>query len=102
MFAKSTALAAAIAVSATSAFAGGLSPEIVETAVMEDAMVAPAGPSIDPSFIVLGVIAALLIATAVNDDDDEPEREDDEKDINRIPPRLIIGDGGDGGDGGAP
>jgi len=71
MFAKSTALAAAIAVSATSAFAGGLSPEIVETAVMEDAMVAPAGPSIDPSFIVLGVIAALLIATAVNDGDDD-------------------------------
>ena len=73
MFTKSAALAAAIAISATSVFAGGLSPEIVETAVMEEVMVAPAGPSIDPTYIVIGVIAALLIATAVGDDD-EPRR----------------------------
>ena len=70
MFTKTTALAAAIAVSASSAFAGGLSPEIVETPVMEEVMAAPAGPSIDPTYIVIGVIAALLIATAVGDDDD--------------------------------
>ena len=74
MFTKSAALAAAIAVSASSAFAGGLSPEIVETPVMEEVMVAPAGSSIDPTYIVIGLIAALLIATSINDDDDdEPE-----------------------------
>ena len=70
MFTKSAALAAAVAVSASSALAGGLSPEIVESPAMEEVMVAPAGPSIDPAFIVIGVFAALLIATAVGDDDD--------------------------------
>ena len=78
MFTKTTALAAAIAVSASSAFAGGLSPEIVETPVMEEVMAAPAGPSIDPTYIVIGVIAALLIATAVGDDEEEEEEEEEE------------------------
>ena len=78
MITKSAALAAAIAVSASSAFAGGLSPEIVETPVMEEVMVAPAGPSIDRTYIVIGVIAALLIATAVGDDEEEEEEEEEE------------------------
>ncbi len=70
MFAKTTALAAAIAISASSTFAGGLAPEIVETAPMEEIVAAPAGSSIDPTYIVVGVLAALLIAAAVNDGDD--------------------------------
>lgn len=70
MFTKTTACAAAIALSATTAFAGGLSPEIVEAVPMEE-VVAPAGPSINPTYIVVGVLAALLIAAAVSDDDDE-------------------------------
>jgi len=78
MFAKTTALAAAIAISASSTFAGGLAPEIVETAPMEEIVAAPAGSSIDPTYIVIGVIAALLIAAAGSDDDGD---DDDEKDI---------------------
>jgi len=78
MFTKTTSLAAAVAISASSVFAGGLSPEIVETAVMEEVMVAPAGPSIDPTYIVIGLIAALLIATSINDDDEEEEEEEEE------------------------
>jgi len=62
MLKKTTTFAAAIALSATSAFAGGLSPEIVETPVMEEPVMAPAGSSINPAYIVVGIIAVLLIA----------------------------------------
>jgi hypothetical protein len=68
------AAAASIAVLSTSAFAGGLSPEIMETPVVEAAP-APAASSISPTYIVLGVLAALLIAAAVNQDDDETPAE---------------------------
>ncbi len=71
MLTKTTALAAAIAISASSTFAGGLAPEIVETAPMEEIVAAPAGSSIDPTYIVIGVIAALLIAAAGSDGDDD-------------------------------
>jgi len=71
MLTRTTALAAAIAISASSTFAGGLAPEIVETAPMEEIVAAPAGSSIDPTYIVIGVIAALLIAAAGSDGDDD-------------------------------
>jgi len=71
MLTKTTALAAAIAISASSTFAGGLAPEIVETAPIEEIVAAPAGSSIDPTYIVIGVIAALLIAAAGSDGDDD-------------------------------
>ncbi len=51
--------------------AGGLSPEITEAPVMMTQEPAPAGSSISPTYVVLGVLAALLIAAAVADDDDE-------------------------------
>lgn len=69
---KTTLFAAALAVSASTAFAGGLSPEIIEAPQAEDEMAA-ATPSINPTYIVVGVLAALLIAAAVDNDDDEPE-----------------------------
>jgi hypothetical protein len=61
------ASAAAVAVLSTSAFAGGLSPEIMEAPVVA-AEPAPAGSSISPVFIVVGVLAALLIASSLSDD----------------------------------
>ena len=73
MLKKTTACAAVIALCATTAFAGGLSPEIVEAPVVEEAMAAPAGTSINPAFIVVGVLAALLIASSVGDDDDDDD-----------------------------
>jgi len=89
MLTKTTALAAAIAFTASTAFAGGLSPEIVETPVMEEPAVVPAGSSIDPTYIVVGVIAALLIAAAVSDGGNGNNGNNG-----------IVGDGGSGGGGG--
>ena len=75
MFIKTTACAAAIALSTTSTFAGGLSPEIVEAVPVEKA--ATPAFSINPTYIVLGVVALILIASAGGDDDpdDEPDGE---------------------------
>lgn len=58
----------------TSAYAGGLSPEVMEApVVLDDVTAAPATSSINPTYVVLGVLAALLIAAAVNDDDDDDD-----------------------------
>lgn len=70
MHIKTTVFAAALALTANTAFAGGLSPAITETPLMEKAMVAPAGPSIDPTYIVVGVLTALLLAATVGSEDD--------------------------------
>ncbi|PJI85062.1 hypothetical protein BC777_3058 [Yoonia maricola] len=77
MFTKTTALAAALALCTTSAFAGGLADEIVEAPVMEEAVAPVAGSSVDPTYIVVGILAALLIAAAVNNDDDDDDEPDD-------------------------
>lgn len=70
MLKKMTALAAATALCASTAFAGGLSPEITEAAPAEPA---PAASSISPTYIVLGVVALLLIAATIDDNDSEEE-----------------------------
>ena len=67
------AAAASIAVLSTSAFAGGMADEVMEApVVMEEPMMdAPAASSISPAYVVLGVLAALLIAAAVAEEDEE-------------------------------
>ena len=70
---KTIATAAAIALAANTAFAGGLSPALTETPVVETEVVA-AAPSVNPTYIVVGVLAALLIAAAVSDDDETTGR----------------------------
>ncbi|WP_400086446.1 hypothetical protein [Yoonia sp. R78084] len=72
MLTKTTAIAAVIAVSASSAFAGGLSDQIVEAPVMEEAVVAEL--RINTTYVVVGVLAALLIAAAVGQEDDEEDQ----------------------------
>ena len=58
------ATAASIAVLSTSAFAGGMSEEVMEApVVMEEAAPAPAGSS-TATIIVLGVLAAALLYAA--------------------------------------
>jgi len=89
MFTKTTAFAAAIALSSTTAFAGGLSPEIIESPVTEDEMMV-AGPSIEPGYIVLGVLAALLIAAAVSDNNSD----DEEEETSEEPEEIIESNGG--------
>jgi hypothetical protein len=66
------AATAALAVASTSAFAGGVSPEIMEAPEVE-IMEAPQTSSVKPAYIVLGILAALLIASQL-EDDDEPTR----------------------------
>lgn len=61
--------AAALTAFSTSALAGGLSPEIMEAPVVADEA-APAGSSINPAFIVVGVLVALLIASGSSSDSD--------------------------------
>ena len=71
--AKTLITAASIAALSTSAMAGGLADEITEAPV--EVMVAdePAGSSINPTFVVLGVLAALLLASALDDDEEEED-----------------------------
>ena len=57
------AAAAAIAVSGVAANAGGLAPEVMEAPVVMVDTPAPAG-SINSGYIVLGLIAALVAASA--------------------------------------
>lgn len=64
------AAAAALAVSGFAANAGGLAPEVMEAPVVVVDEPAPAGSSINSTYLILGVLAALLIAAAVNADDD--------------------------------
>ncbi|SFR33918.1 hypothetical protein SAMN04488005_0571 [Yoonia tamlensis] len=68
-FITTLAAAAAIALTSTTAFAGGVAPAVMEAPVVE-VMEAPATSSVSPAFIVLGVLAALLIASQLEDDDD--------------------------------
>lgn len=64
------AAAAALTVSGFAANAGGLSEEVMEAPVVAvEPEPAPAGTSISPTFVILGVLAALLIAAAVNEAD---------------------------------
>ncbi|MBQ2260056.1 MAG: hypothetical protein II336_01660 [Loktanella sp.] len=62
---KVFATAAVVAALSTTAFAGGLAPEVMEAPVVV-AEPAPAGSSINPAFIVVGILAALLIAAAAD------------------------------------
>lgn len=76
---------AAIAAIATTSVAGGLADQIMEAPVVaEEEMVPAAGPSIDPSLIVLGILALLVLgASSSSDDNSEPVQESCE-------PRCII------------
>ncbi|WP_051108204.1 hypothetical protein [Yoonia vestfoldensis] len=67
------ATAAAFAAVTTVASAGGLSPEIMEAPVVAQEA-APAGSSINPAFVVVGVLAALLIASSLSGDDEDNGR----------------------------
>ncbi|MBQ2261642.1 MAG: hypothetical protein II336_09760 [Loktanella sp.] len=60
------AASAVIAVSAVAANAGSLAPTTMEAPVVVMEQPAPAGSSINPAFIVVGILAALLIAAAAD------------------------------------
>ena len=65
------AAATAIAVSGVAASAGGMSDEVMEApVVMVEPMEEPSTSSISPTYIVLGVLAALVIAAAVAAEDE--------------------------------
>jgi hypothetical protein len=60
------AASAVIAVSAVAANAGSLAPTTMEAPVVVMEEPAPAGSSVNPAFVVVGVLAALLIAAAAD------------------------------------
>ena len=62
------AAAAALAVSGVAASAGGMAEEIMEAPVVV-AEPAPAASSVSPTYVGVGVLAALLIAAAVAEND---------------------------------
>ena len=62
---KSISLAAACIFAANTTFAGSLAPTIEEAPVVVP--VAEPEPSINPVYVVVGVLAALLIAAAASD-----------------------------------
>lgn len=63
------AAATAIAVSGVAASAGGLSEPMEAPEIMVEPVEPPATSSVSPTYVVLGVLAALLIAAAVNESD---------------------------------
>lgn len=62
------AASAALAVSGFAANAGGMAPEVMEAPVVVVEEPAPAGTSVSPTWVILGVLAVLLIAAAANAD----------------------------------
>ena len=71
-FTTTLAAAAALAVSGVAASAGGMANEVMEApVVMVEPAPAPATSSISPTYVVIGVLAALLIAAAVAENDDD-------------------------------
>ena len=60
---KTLATAATLAVVSSSAFAGGVAPVIVEPV---EVMEAPKTSSVSSTYVVVGVVAALLIAAAAS------------------------------------
>ena len=69
------AAATAIVALTTPAFAGGLSDQIMEAPVVVEEEMAPAGSSVDPSLIVLGILGLLLLGAMSSDEDDGRVRE---------------------------
>lgn len=62
------AAAAALTITGFAANAGGLEPAPLEApVVIVEEEAAPAGSSINSTYLIVGVLAALLIAAAVNE-----------------------------------
>jgi len=62
-FFKALAVSAAFTALATTSIAGGLSDQIMEApVVVEEPVVAPAGTSVSPALIVVGILGLLIIA----------------------------------------
>ena len=69
-FATTLATAAALSVSGFAAQAGSPEPVVIEQPPIVVDEPAPAGSSINSTYLIVGVLAALLIAAAVNANDD--------------------------------
>lgn len=67
------AAAATLAVSGAAVSAGGLADEVMEAPVaVEEPMMEPAGSSVSPTLIVIGILAALLLAASMDEDEQNP------------------------------
>ena len=84
---KVIATATAIAALSTSAFAGGLSDQIMEAPVVVEEEMAPAGTSVSPALIVVGILGLLILAGSADGGETEPapmiDRYPGSQDLNR-------------------
>ena len=89
---KNIVAATAIVALTTPAFAGGLSDQVMEAPVVVEEEMAPAGSSVDPSLIVLGILGLLLLGANMGSDDEGGSEQ--------CPPRgcIVIGPDFDGGE----
>ena len=60
------------------AFAGGLSDQIMEAPVAAEEAMAPAGSSVDPTLIVLGILGLLLLGASMSDSGDSGSESESE------------------------
>lgn len=60
------------------AFAGGLSDQIMEAPVAAEEAMAPAGSSVDPTLIVLGILGLLLLGASISDSGDSGSESESE------------------------
>lgn len=67
-FLTTLATAATVATLSTTAFAGGMAEPVMEAPVEVMDTMEPAGSSVNSTYIIVGVLAALLIAAAVAND----------------------------------
>ena len=74
------AAVAAVTVAGTSASAGGLSDQIVEAPVEQDAMVAPASRSA-PDWLIPVLILGALVGLAASSDDSSSDSDEDRKSV---------------------
>ena len=65
---KTFIVAATISALSTASIAGGLSDQIMEAPVAAEEEMAPAGSSLDPTLIVLGILGLLLLGANAGDD----------------------------------
>ena len=68
---KTLAASTAIAAMATTSVAGGLSDQIMEAPVVAEEAMAPAGSSIDPALIVLGILGLLVLGASSSSGTDD-------------------------------
>ena len=82
-----TLVTSASLLATTTAYAGGMAEEVMEAPVVIAEPMEPAGSSVSPTLIVVGILAALLLVANMDDDEDISDQASDvrlKEDIVRV------------------